>query len=474
MVITHGALTDLALVPQVEDSGPKKTPSRPTPIVLPLALALVGNNQVVQPAGQIEARFRLKNTETVDNTYLDFVGVNCNGTTEAKLILPSTWPYFPPESWCNSAASSEEAFASPPSSQTLSNGAAVPSQEAFYNKVKELKYDNDDAYRAATRRKPLADRQPVRVSQFRNFWLQMDRLAGFWDTSKDNVSYAPETEEEAAARKACWSRKSRPQITSSASSLTAPTLNDPAGPNRGASTSNNLGSDASALEEAPLVYTGHRHANGEAQPAMMREDTVRTFLEPIFFAFGCALQRPTPRTAPKLRLGTTKLDADHSGRIYRVPEDRKRARSGEVDGPLMALFCSGQLDFETGNNSIQLAARELLALLSLAQERNREGRTERLAGEGQWWAQPPTRDMMFVKAIGEPLVPDVETESDARKKERQKKLAKRTPSATWEPKVTYQKVGKAYDTEWDTVSLRFHLNSRSTVCVFVFIERQVC
>ena len=70
-----------------------------------------------------------------------------------------------------------------------------------------------------------------------------------------------------------------------------------------------------------------------------------------------------------------------------------KARQGWMEGPLLGLQCRSEVDFGPGENSTSHAVldvvRELGGMLLLAQERAREGQTEKRSGEGKWWTEQP-------------------------------------------------------------------------------------
>ena len=98
--------------------------------------------------------------------------------------------FLPPPSWERDPALSLSGQRSPttatPSSETLSNGAAVPGHEVYYLRKKELELDSLDVYHSLSRGPPKPNRKAVRLSHFRKFWTTLHQVGSYWDTSQDN------------------------------------------------------------------------------------------------------------------------------------------------------------------------------------------------------------------------------------------------------------------------------------------------
>lgn len=110
---------------------------------------------------------------------------------QAPVALEELVPvqYLPAESWENDPTTSrgdEDNSLSQRSSDTLSNGAAIPSHEVYYNRKIELSVESADAYHFLSRSPPKAGTKPVKIVHFRMFWLGLQQMGGFWDTSRDD------------------------------------------------------------------------------------------------------------------------------------------------------------------------------------------------------------------------------------------------------------------------------------------------
>ena len=116
-------------------------------------------------------------------------------------------------------------------------------------------------------------------------------------------------------------------------------------------------------------------------------DCVRAFLEPIAWAFGITLSQH--RRPPVLTLGHLRFPVRMSSVAWRGSQDRAKVRQGWMEGPVLGMQCRADVNFgavrDLATESVLDTVRELGGLLLLAQERAREGLTEKRGGEGKWW-----------------------------------------------------------------------------------------
>jgi hypothetical protein len=160
---------------------------------------------------------------------------------------------------------------------------------------------------------------------------------------------------------------------------------------------------------------------------------------------------------------------------WQAPQDRAKARHGYMEGPVLGLQCRADTGFGlTGNLKKQStldAVRELGGLLLLAQERAREGKSERRGGEGRWWTTKErwgggpggevgetigTTEILSTAAAPKLEEKPVERNRDGSKARRKPSPAEiwktlRPGNPLWDPKVTYQAIGKDKSVEWDDV-----------------------
>ena len=394
--------------------------------------------------------FELKNQETLGGLFASVryiydltcdhaEALNLKVTRDVPLeqLVPSK--YLPPTSWQQNPAQkggSDVFPASLPSSETLSNGAAIPSHEVYFTRMKELLFSNEDAFRFLQKLTPLPDHPPVRLVQFRKFWDNLAVMAQYWDTSLDNdTSLAP-----TQADRDCMDVDS---VRSEANREDRDIMDD------------------TMLTTNTKTYTGRRIGTGRDMPEQYRDETVRTFVETVAWAFGCRVERP--RVLPKLKMQNLFLPVRQTGVVYRSPKDRSRARHGFVEGPLIGIQCRGDTSFRAngdrqgeGKGELADLLREVGAMLLTAQERAREGQEEPKRGEGKWWAHTPRWGGGLG---GEVCDPDEKIEDDAtnsRKRMRKPSVTEayksmKPPLSTWDKRVTYMQIGREKGSEYDEV-----------------------
>ena len=384
--------------------------------------------------------------------HLEVLNVSLVGNVPLDLLLPSD--FTPPFSWLQphdttSNKSFEESQSVSSTSQTLSNGAPAPGHEAFFPRVKELLYDNEDAFRAIQRRPPVSNHPPARVVHFRRFWDGLLLMADYWDTSLDNYS------------------KSKSEGDGSAMDIDEP-RSEAQQPDQKMDTEEN-----EAQQEK--TYTGRRTDTGRNMPGKYREDTVYAFVETLVWAFYCRLEHP--RTQPRLKLQSMILPLPHMGSVYRTPKDSQQVRRGMLEGPMLGVCCRDQTSFRRpdeaegeGKQEILDLLRETGLMLMLAQKRMREGKEEEVPGKGKWWANAPRWGGGKGGELGvsEDEVVEEPSSVDAPRK-RSKKMNRaelwrnvRPPASMWEKSVTYLQIGKDRKNDYDDVSvMEFELFTHS-------------
>lgn len=306
-------------------------------------------------AGQIFEQFLTvhKTGPTVQHAQ----ALNVSSATEVTLeeLLPKD--HLPPASWHDDPkpiGDSKPFQSTPQSVITLSNGAQKPERDGYFARAKELLVDNDEAFRAIRREPGLNDRPLVRLAHFRKFWDALSQIADYWDTSQDQYSNGTTDENKETTEL----NQSDPLIK-------------------------------------PTNYTGRRIGTGREMPPRYRDEAVFAFVETIAFAFRCKIDRP--RTEPKLKLHNLLIPLLQTGSVYRYPRDSQAARKGVLEGPLLGLQCTNQMVFHrpdeaqdaVGQGDLANFLREIGLMLSIAEKRSREGRTEPPPGESEWWLTKP-------------------------------------------------------------------------------------
>ena len=429
----------------VRDNKPREPPPPATPLDFPRcrpqASSYPSNNDVIDEQDLVKIFTNILRTGP-STKHLEALNISLVDEVPLGQLVPSD--YIPPTSWLQDPSSDEnnnENTAAPSTSQTLSNGAPIPSRKAFYDSVKELSYDNEDAFRAIRREPPLPNRKPTKVIHFRKFWDNLNLMGDFWDTSLDQYAEDPED-----------TTKSAMDIDELRSESHQA---DQAG--------------ETAKEEATekkKTYTGRRTDTGRNMPVRYREDTVFAFVETLVWAFRCRLQNA--QMPPKLKMHGMMVPLPHIASVYRQPKDRERARSLVSEGPLLGMYCRDQTCFRRPDEEVGHGKQETMDLLKesgmvlmLAQKRAREGKEEEKPGQDKWWANAPRWGGGKGGEVGGDKGEAVEEpESSDAPRKRTKKVVKannnweivRPPSSTWEKNVAYQQIGRNKSTEYDDVS----------------------
>jgi hypothetical protein len=451
----------------------------------------------------------------------------CDFETLLLSLSSDAQSHLPPKDWLDPPEHIDLLMSSGSAVTLLSNGRRKPDHNEFYVRVRELLFDNADAFSTLTR-KGGRGQTSIRLTHFRKFWEGLDNMAYYWDNSLDeyqlpspeSVNGGGETTSKLSGlnasirsqgitseTKADWNSKTGSELSSPSyeeprkkakveAVLTSPqsasaNVFPPGSAQTSSVKTNRVLPARAAPPKAPWAtalehpnkpidisrgsYRGYRLGNGAEMPDQYRLDCVRAFLEPIAWAFGVTLAQH--RRPPVLKLQRVRFPVRMSSVAWRSPQDRAKARQGWMEGPLLGIQCRADVNFgstgKTGTESVLDTVRELGGLLLLAQERAREGKTERRDGEGQWWT---TKERWGGGPGGE--VGDAQGASDGPAKEtsgaRQEKLVQRNPDGSkvrhrptpaelwkvlrpggplWDPKVTYEAIGRDRSMEWDDVRL---------------------
>lgn len=434
----------------------------------------------------------------------------CDFETLLASISDHAQSHLPPRSWLEEAGQ-DHAESTGSDAKVLCNGRKCPDRNDFYVRAKEISFKNQDAFANLTR-KPMGEKVPLRLAHFRKFWEGLDNMAYYWDNSLDQYldpSVANDHEES----------KSRMEVATSFSPLATTSISDEE-PRKKAKTESNtefqspdlLGPENTALStglpnsvtriapasttalkapwevnaatmpEKPIdlskgSYKGYRIGNGAEMPDSYRLETVRAFLEPIAWAFGVTLV--PHRRPPVLQLEKIRFPVRMSTVAWRGPQDRIKARQGWMEGPVLGVQCRADTNFgPTGDmyaSSVIDTVRELGGMLLLAQERAREAKSEKRAGDGKWWTTAhrwgggPGGEVGEGQGASDAPATDTGGKPDekptVRSRMGSKERRKPTPSEVWkvlkpgnplwDPKVVYEAIGKDKSVAWDDVSHSF-------------------
>jgi hypothetical protein len=449
----------------------------------------------------------------------------CDFETLFSTLSNEAQSHLPPRDWLKPPEHIDLLMSSGSAVTLLSNGRRKPDHNEFFVRARELLFNNDDAFSTLTR-KGSRGQAPLRLAHFRKFWEGLDNMAYHWDNSLDEYQWpASETGKGDAGETTNSSSQGTPleskteRNTMTGSNLGSPseeeprkkarveTLNSateaPPSMTNGSSSSTIASSSPSVTSSRMLPartappkipwatnieshnkpvdlskgsYRGYRIGNGAEMPDQYRIDCVRAFLEPIAWAFGVTLSQH--RRPPVLKLENVRFPVRMSSVAWRGPQDRTKARQGWMEGPVLGMQCradvnfgaAGQLDAE----SVLDTVRELGGLLLLAQERAREGKTERRGGEGKWWTINPRwgggpgGEVGDAQGAGDAPVKEAVTSHDEKAMQRNpdgsKSRRRQTPAEvwkilkpghpSWDPKIVYEAIGKDRASEWDDVRFR--------------------
>ncbi len=438
--------------------------------------------------------------------------------------------HLPPKSWLDapvddqsSQTSADVASASP---TLLSNGRRMPNQKDFYIRARELYFKNNAAFSTLTR-KANGGQAPLRLAHFRKFWEGLDNMAYYWDTTLDEYllpdpeavnepqkavplssSSSPDAHsqplksgtDEDTATELVTSREAEPRkkiktstiddasftqsLTSNGFGIASTaTYMSPISPSRmlparnapsKASKGDNIEAQSKPTDFPDGFYRGYRIGNGAEMPDQYRIDCVRAFLEPIAWAFGVTLSQH--RRPPVLTLGSIRFPVRMSSVAWRASQDRAKARQGWMDGPILGLQCRAEVNFgatdKLDSESVLDAVRELGGLLLLAQERAREGLTEKRGGDGKWWTTKARWGGGVPVNINDTRTKETSSKENKngpveRNRDGSKVRRRPTPmelwgtlkssNALWDPKVGYEAIGKDRSVEWDDVCHQYDL-----------------
>lgn len=222
------------------------------------------------------------------------------------------------------------------------------------DKIAELKITNDEAFRALSKTTRPGDVAP-RLTHTRKFWIALENMAQYFDTTDEQYLTINNSEQPTSPGESIITRK---------------------------------------LER----YKGRRTSNGNDMPDVYRAETVRAFVESVTSSFNCRVTSAYVaggRLTPVLEIGNIELPVRMTGVVMRLPTDRDRARSGITEGPILGILERNTIDFGS-SLSPKLSwrkcehdiLREIAALLYMAQQRRREGKTAVTPCEGKWYTKP--------------------------------------------------------------------------------------
>ncbi|KAF2147230.1 uncharacterized protein K452DRAFT_261562 [Aplosporella prunicola CBS 121167] len=430
------------------------------------------------------------------------------GFDEILSALPDGPSFLPPKSWLEDPATdAPEPYAA--AKYALSSGRPYPGRDDFVLRLKEVTIDNHDAFSALTRTPPPG-KKPPRLAHFRRFFEGLDNMAYYWDSSLDEyIPPNPEGQQTGSNGGTVGPEAASKQKLEDGEAETVKlesTHIDESEPRKKAKTGPFGGEDAQApgqsvklaqrpastpatdtSSQAPTgTYKGLRIGSGRGMPDSYRTDTIRSFVEPIAWSFNLTLA--PHRRPPALQVENLRMPVRVSVGLWKPSTDRTKARQGWLTGPVAGIRSGDYVDFGKSDGTDQRGQQEALldvmreigSLLSIAQERAREGRKERKPGEGCWWTTVPRWGGGSGGEVGEgrgdsdgpaPKSKDAEKEGEKPRSSSSRRVASRKKSAAeawaelkpgagfWDPKVDYEATGKNKQSEWDDVFVFSSLNT---------------
>ncbi|KAK5168981.1 uncharacterized protein LTR77_006290 [Saxophila tyrrhenica] len=305
-----------------------------------------------------------------------------------------------------------------------SNTGTSPKPSDYKDRIRELELDNDLAFRIINRTVTGLGRPPPRLAYMRKFWEGLENMSRYWDCSLDNYYTAnyEDDEQKSPKRQKVDSHPPTPDSMAATPGTSPPAVITPQkgkaddeGANDAAGNEDQVKAPETATKrELGVVidnflqsvstkpipdarprkrYKGRRTATGNDMPDNFRADTVKAFVEGVVWPFQMTVL--APRVMPRVHFNKLILPIRQTAVVHRIPQDRTRARRGFTEGPIISIQTRPETDFvKTSEEEQRLTSRldllrEIGALLQLAQERYREGKTEVKPGEGQWWTTKP-------------------------------------------------------------------------------------
>ncbi|KAI1848346.1 hypothetical protein JX265_008874 [Neoarthrinium moseri] len=387
-----GGLVNL-LQPSTIGPPPKDVPPA-TPVVFP-DCHLPSSENPSHETPVVRLLQSLHRPGDLSEAHFGALGLQVHAETPAQRLLPDP-SFLPPTSkeWEN--ISLDEARARDSEFQIpLSNGNKSPEARVYLERRNELSIDNQSAFRTVRRMRPEPGVKSPRLGNCYEFFRQLEQMANHWDdTSLPTVVHSED--EDLAEGEAGHVKKSRPNpLDASLEQAELANL----GAAAATATESNSRAEPKGKENWRVTY---RTAPGNTMPPEVRHNLISAFIKLVSYDFGCNIAAPRvePRlylqepAQPDIKVSSSRPPRDPtvsyfpSGCVFlgRTPRAREAARAGVVEGPLAAVSARNTTSFSTQIESAIDLGRELVAALITAQLRAREGREEKRAGEGKWWA----------------------------------------------------------------------------------------
>ncbi|KAL8908386.1 MAG: hypothetical protein Q9207_000805 [Kuettlingeria erythrocarpa] len=426
-----------------KNDHPRAPPARPKPLDFP-HYQIQGDLNAVRDDAHSFDRLFVDLEKGVSPQHLEALNVSLHGEIPLDQLIPEE--YLPPREWLQHPSQASETPKTQQSSYKLSNDFPIPGHGAFYDRVKELLYDMDEAFDVTTGKRSSSAANTIRLGYSHKFYQHLLLMAEYWDTSKDNYTTTSE------------GRNNKE------------------------------------------TYTGRRYGASPDMPASFREDTICALVEMCIWPFRCSIQNPRSSVWRKLRFHNRYLPIQGvTSAVCRNSTDRQKARRGVSEGPLMGIHCRNSTTFRSeavprgqGREELLDLLFEVGAALLVAQKRAREGKEEESPGKEKYWIDRSKRHLgelgggqqdrdtderarREIEAFGEPMEGlvveeqqegssssrDPEKNGTRKRKQRpgtQAYLDAKAPESTWESKVEYKLIGKEAGAGADKIFLLSSLN----------------
>lgn len=421
----------------------------PTPIVLPRYQPFAREDVPVDPREALTTLLKDNGRSTASLGPLGFsaLGLDLKVDVDATQLIPD--PAYVPdfvrwEQLGEGASQAEQA-----DSQTSSGNSGSPGPQIYLERRKELSNNNEDAFRTIRRISPQPGQQQARLGNAYEFFRCLETFTAYWEDPTQPPSLPPSPE--------LYADDPTPTATK------APT--------------------ADAKKQDDLFHIV-RISAGDTMPAEFRHKLIAAFIKMVSYDFGCTVGQS--QVEPRLQMSSPQGHfpirksylASHCQFIFQSPRTREAARMGTVVGPVASVSCRTTVNFSTPDiettQSLDLA-REIVATLVTAQQRNREGKEETRFGAGQWWTTkkrwgggpggPIGREVDKDDIAGDkdirPADQDIHPPSSGPAPKRPRRNMAmydnyrmiRPPRSTWDKKTKFTAIGKQHCTNYDDIFL---------------------
>ncbi|CAL3971777.1 unnamed protein product [Diplocarpon coronariae] len=341
-----------AALPASTDAAAPRAIPPPTPVRFPQVAPKAESKvfRTPQHVSLVDLLQTIHRPADIKLSHFEAVGVHVIPDASAPDLIPDS-SYLPPSEKWNELTAEALLEVNEATRKPLGNGNLSPGVQTYRERQKELLIDNTAAFRTIRRIPAPTGETPARLGNAYEFFKNLEFFSGYWpDTSLPAKSEPPTDEEKQRSR-------------------------------------------------LPTHQQTHvRVGNGSQLPPEYRQNLITAFVKLVAYDFGCNVS--FPRTEPRLHLTPSPRASPEptpppsyfnssATFIYRMPVERSSARAGIVEGPVAAVSARATTTFATPADETLDLAREIVAILLTAQQRARDGKTERRFGDGEWWTMRP-------------------------------------------------------------------------------------